>query len=80
LESTKFTEKDKVTGTTEYDSKGWAIANYRDSDHVVSQGQYPVIDRKGNWTPQVEFKEVEKFGEKVKEVASVVYREISYFN
>ena len=69
-----------MTGTTEYDSKGWAIANYRDSDHVVSQGQYPVIDRKGNWTPQVEFKEVEKFGEKVKEVASVVYREISYFN
>ena len=79
MESTKFTEKDKVTGTTEYDSKGWAIANYRDSDHVVSQGQYPVIDSKGNWTPQVEFKEVEKFGEKVKVVASVVFREISYF-
>ena len=79
MESTKFTEKDKVTGTTEYDSKGWAIANYRDSDHVVWQGQYPVIDSKGNWTTQVDLKEVEKFGEKVKVVASVVYREISYF-
>lgn len=66
MESTKFTEKDKVTGTTEYDSKGWVIANYLDSDHVVWQGQYPVIDSKRNWTTQVDLKEVEKFGEIVK--------------